>query len=233
MKKQVLINPKMRTLIIDWIIGVQMLLQLSDETLFLTVNLIDKVLCKVKVEVDKDKLQLIGLTCLFICSKFEEVDPPELNYFISASKPYFTKKQIIISEAEILGLIDYKIPLVNSLAFLERYWRISTDIQIYLLAKYIIEISLLDYSLICYSFSMIAASALVLACRLLGLEDDDDIEIVAKLSQHTHLDLLYCVEDLSSMKSRIQFDLVTKKKIRLYETGYSTGLRFNRKNEFF
>jgi len=49
MKKQLDINEKMRAILIDWLVDVHQKFKLVNETLFLTVNLIDRYLEKVQV----------------------------------------------------------------------------------------------------------------------------------------------------------------------------------------
>lgn len=50
------------------------------ETLFITVNLIDRFLSKYSIE--KSQVQLVGVTSLLIATKYEEIYPPTLKDFI-------------------------------------------------------------------------------------------------------------------------------------------------------
>lgn len=64
MEKQSDINPKMRSILIDWLIKVHKKFKLLPETLYLTVNIIDRYL---SLEVVSRKiLQLIGVTAMHI-----------------------------------------------------------------------------------------------------------------------------------------------------------------------
>ena len=74
MIKQDQINEKMRSILIDWLVDVNLKFKMIPETLFMTVNLIDRYL--EKTHVARDKLQLIGITALFVASKCEEIYPP-------------------------------------------------------------------------------------------------------------------------------------------------------------
>ena len=80
MVKQLHINEKMRSILVDWIVEVDKKLQLRPETIFLTVNLLDRYLEKQVCA--KDRLQLIGTACLFIASKYEEIYPPNLKTLV-------------------------------------------------------------------------------------------------------------------------------------------------------
>lgn len=62
LKSQVHINDKMRSILLDWIIEIHYKFKLRPETLYLTVNLIDRFLEKEICY--KENLQLVGVTCL-------------------------------------------------------------------------------------------------------------------------------------------------------------------------
>ena len=67
----------MRSLLVDWLVEVHLKFKLVPETLYLTVNIIDRYLAT--TEVTRPKLQLVGVTAFFIASKYEEIYPPELR----------------------------------------------------------------------------------------------------------------------------------------------------------
>lgn len=68
MKRQPDINEKMRAILIDWLVEVHLKFKLYPETLYLTVNLIDRYL--EKEEVMRQHLQLVGVTAMLIASKY-------------------------------------------------------------------------------------------------------------------------------------------------------------------
>ena len=61
----------MRGILLDWLVDVHLKFKLSPETLFMSVNLIDRYL--EKVAISRSKLQLLGVSALFISCKYEEV----------------------------------------------------------------------------------------------------------------------------------------------------------------
>ena len=69
------INPSMREILNDWLIEVHLKFGLLPETLFLTVNLIDRYLSTKSIY--RNKLQLVGVTAMLIASKYEEIYVPE------------------------------------------------------------------------------------------------------------------------------------------------------------
>jgi len=80
MKNQSEINIKMRLILVEWLIEVHLKFKLLPETLFLTINLIDRY-CMVK-DVLKNEYQLLGVTAMLIASKYEEIYPPEIRDFV-------------------------------------------------------------------------------------------------------------------------------------------------------
>ena len=58
----------------DWLVDVHFKFKLLPETLFITINLIDRYLQK--IDTKKEKLQLVGVTSLFIACKYEEIYAP-------------------------------------------------------------------------------------------------------------------------------------------------------------
>ncbi|XP_059455440.1 uncharacterized protein LOC132185682 isoform X1 [Corylus avellana] len=63
------ITPSMRGILIDWLVEVSEEYKLVPDTLYLTVNLIDRFLSKNYME--KTRLQLLGVTCMLIASAYE------------------------------------------------------------------------------------------------------------------------------------------------------------------
>lgn len=64
----------MRSILVDWLVEVAEEYRLVPETLYLAVNYIDRFLAHVPV--NRSKLQLVGVTCMLIASKYEEIHPP-------------------------------------------------------------------------------------------------------------------------------------------------------------
>ena len=83
------INSKMRSVLLDWLVDVHYKFKLLPETLFLTVNLIDRYL--EKVEINRKRLQLVGVTSMFIASKYEEIYAPEVKDFAYVTDSAYTK----------------------------------------------------------------------------------------------------------------------------------------------
>ena len=78
----------MRAILVDWIVDVHSQFQLKEETLFLAIRILDDY-CAAAEEISKKTLQLIGITCLWIASKYEEIYPPKIkNYVVVTDNTY-------------------------------------------------------------------------------------------------------------------------------------------------
>ena len=92
MEDQQYINERMRSILVDWLVEVHLKFKLVPETLYLTVNIIDRYLCK--TEVSRPKLQLVGVTALLIASKYEEIYPPELRDLVYICDRAYSKLEV-------------------------------------------------------------------------------------------------------------------------------------------
>ena len=92
METQSHINEKMRSILVDWLIEVHLKFKLVPETLYLTVNLIDRYL--ERTEVSRAKLQLVGVASLLVASKYEEIYPPELRDLVYICDRAYTRQDV-------------------------------------------------------------------------------------------------------------------------------------------
>lgn len=157
---------KMRGILVDWLIEVHTRFHLLPETLFLAVNIIDRFLsakaCKL------EKLQLVGVTAMFIASKYEEILSPHVANFRHVADDGFTIDDILEAERHILHVLQYDVSYPNPMNFLRRISKADNyDIQTRTLGKYLMEISLLDHRFMKYTQSHISAAAMYLARLIL------------------------------------------------------------------
>uniref|UniRef100_A0A2K5V9G9 Cyclin B3 n=1 Tax=Macaca fascicularis TaxID=9541 RepID=A0A2K5V9G9_MACFA len=80
MNKQIEITSDMRAILVDWLVEVQVSFEMTHETLYLAVKLVDLYLMKAVCK--KDKLQLLGATAFMIAAKFEVSLSPYVNEYI-------------------------------------------------------------------------------------------------------------------------------------------------------
>jgi len=76
MDSQPEINERMRSILIDWLIEVHQKFELNQETLYLTINIVDRYLAVTTTS--RRELQLVGMSAMLIASKYEEIWAPEV-----------------------------------------------------------------------------------------------------------------------------------------------------------
>jgi len=116
MRRQNYINENIRAVLVDWLINVHSKLNLLPETLYITVNIIDRYLSL--KELEKDEIQLLGVSALLIATKYEEIYPPTVKDYIYISKNAYTKQQILEMEMDILSTLEFKMCETSSFRFL-------------------------------------------------------------------------------------------------------------------
>ena len=76
---------------LGFLLQVHMKFELMDETLFLTVNIIDRYLSRHRVM--RKHLQLVGVTAMLLACKYEEVFVPVVDDFVLISDNAYTKEE--------------------------------------------------------------------------------------------------------------------------------------------
>ena len=112
----------MRAILIDWLVDVHLKHKMVPETLYLTVSLIDRYL--EKIQVTRDKLQLVGITALFIAAKYEEIYPPHIRDYVEVTDNTFSKYEILEMEGKMLLALNFNLTVPSALRFFDRYARI-------------------------------------------------------------------------------------------------------------
>jgi len=162
------VNGKMRAVLIDWLIEVHNQFKLLQETLYMTIFIIDRYLMLDGMSVKRGKFQLLGVSAMFLASKVEEMYAPEINDFVYITDNAFSAAQIREMELKILSTLNFALGRPLPLHFLRRNSKAGdVDIQQHTLAKYFIELCQIEYDMAHIPPSQLAASCLYLALMLL------------------------------------------------------------------
>ncbi|XP_073045918.1 LOW QUALITY PROTEIN: G2/mitotic-specific cyclin-2-like [Primulina eburnea] len=162
MDSQPEINEKMRAILIDWLIQVHYKFELSPETLYLTINILDRYLSATTAS--RRELQLVGMSAMLVASKYEEIWAPEVNELVGFSDNTYSNKQVLLMEKRILGKLEWNLTVPTPYVFLVRFIKASmTDSDVENMVYFLAELGMMNYATLMYCPSVIAASAVYAA----------------------------------------------------------------------
>jgi hypothetical protein len=95
----------MRAILADWLIEVAVEYELENQTLFLCVGYVDRFLSRYPV--DRAKLQLLGVSCMLLASKYWEARPPSVEELIYISDRTYSREQVLAMEGVLLTSLDF------------------------------------------------------------------------------------------------------------------------------
>ncbi|KAI3881348.1 hypothetical protein MKX03_025655 [Papaver bracteatum] len=126
-----------RMKIVDWLIGVHMDIQLPPEVLYLA-----------------EEMKLIGVTAMFIASKYEEVKEcaPKLGEFAdSTDNASYSTEQILAMEKSIMVKFKWILPFPNAYHFLVRFLKAAeADVEMENMVFSLMELGLMHYAMLKY-----------------------------------------------------------------------------------
>lgn len=123
------LQPRMRAILLDWLIEVCDVYKLHRESYYLAVDYLDRFL-SVKNEnskTPKTRLQLIGITCLFVAAKVEEIYPPKIGEFAYVTDGACEVEDIIQQEQILLGTLGWKTTPVTIIGWLSIYMQLHAS----------------------------------------------------------------------------------------------------------
>ncbi|KAI4376159.1 hypothetical protein MLD38_013949 [Melastoma candidum] len=170
------ISPGMRSILIDWLVEVSEEYKLVPDTLYLTVNLIDRFLSQNYIK--KQSLQLLGITCMLIASKYEEICAPRVDEFCFITDNTYTREEVLKQESQVLNHFHFQLSFPSTKSFLRRFIQAAQassefpSLEMEFLANYLAELTLIEYSFLKFLPSVIAASAVLLARWTLNQSDN-------------------------------------------------------------
>jgi len=193
------ITPRMRSILINWLAQVSLQFKLLPETLYLTVEIIDRFLSH-QGQLQYKSLQLVGVSSMLIACKYEEMYVPEVNDFVFITDQAYDTKTILSKELEILKALSFNIGKPIALNFLRRNSKAGyVGVRHHTLAKYILEESLTNYTLAYVKPSEKAAAALLISLKIL----DPSVELHELWSPNLTFYSGYALADLTVAASAL------------------------------
>jgi len=170
MDLQAEIQWSMRSVLMDWLVQVHNRFTLLPETLFLSVNYVDRFL-SAKV-VSLGKLQLVGATALFLAAKYEEINCPSVQEIVYMVDGAYSGEEVLKAERFMLSMLQFELGWPGPMSFLRRISKADDyDLETRTLAKYFLEITIMDERFVGCTPSFLAAGAHCLARFMLKKGD--------------------------------------------------------------
>lgn len=197
------INAGMRAILIDWLVEVAEEYRLVPDTLYLTINYIDRYLSGNLM--DRQRLQLLGVACMMIAAKYEEICAPQVEEFCYITDNTYLKDEVLQMESSVLNFLKFEMTAPTARCFLRRFVRAAqgvnegSSMQLECLASYISELSLLEYNMMCYAPSLVAASAIFLARFVLFPSKKPWNSTLRHYTRYQPSDLRECVKALHTL----------------------------------
>ncbi|KIW72368.1 hypothetical protein PV04_00565 [Phialophora macrospora] len=193
----------MRPYLLDFLVEAHTAFQLLPETLFLTINLLDRY-CSKRV-VYKRHYQLVGCAALLIAAKYgdKKEKVPTIKELKSMCCSLYDDDMFLQMEWHVLSTLGWTIghPTVDA------FMRLAVKDNIYdpeaeSLTLYILEIALYHRDFVSKQSHTLALSALVLARHILGRPQARSNEFASHFCSTTVMELLQKVHEPSGILSR-------------------------------
>merc|ERR1719161_2150491 len=140
---------------------------------------------------------------MLIASKFEEIDPPDLDFWVYVTANAYTKADVINMECTMLAALVFQIMVPTAAHFLPLLQKANhCDGMHCALVEYLVELCLLDTRMLCCTPSHVVSAALLLSNELLGRKQLWPPAMV-QLSRHPAKGLQSCVQ---VMRELLQLD---------------------------
>ena len=159
----------LRNVITNWLIQVHARFCLVPKTLFLVVNIFDRLLSAQIISLTK--LQLVGITSLLIASKVKEIVPPSITLFLHCADRSYTKDKVLEAKRYVLKMLGWNLSYPNPIHFLQRVGEAGEfNVEARTISEYLLEISCLEWRLLSAPPSLLVAATIWLTCLILGNE---------------------------------------------------------------
>ncbi|XP_039736678.1 G1/S-specific cyclin-E1 isoform X1 [Pteropus medius] len=171
LQRHPLLQPKMRAILLDWLMEVCEVYKLHRETFYLAQDFFDRYMAT-QQDVVKTLLQLIGISSLFIAAKLEEIYPPKLHQFAYVTDGACSGDDILTMELIIMKALKWHLSPLTIVSWLSVYLQVAylNDVYEVLLPQYpqqifiqiaeLLDLCVLDVGCLEFPYGVLAASAL-------------------------------------------------------------------------
>ncbi|KAL1259851.1 hypothetical protein QQF64_010428 [Cirrhinus molitorella] len=164
------LQPKMRSILLDWLMEVSEVYTLHRETFYLAQDIFDRFMLTQK-DIGKDQLQLIGITSLFIASKIEEIYPPKLQEFAYVTDGACNEEEILAKELVMLKALKWELCPETVISWLKLYSQVDSlkddanflipqfSQETYIQITQLLDLCIMDINSLDYQYGVLAAAA--------------------------------------------------------------------------
>ena len=168
------ITEQMRSILIDWIIDVHYKFNLTDETLYMTVLIIDRYLSYKSIQ--KMKFQLLGINALLLSCKHEEIVLPKIGDFIFITDNAYKKSEVFDMENDILDVLNFSLLFPSPIKFYEYLaLKFDFDKKQFLTGKYLMESFMIDLNYVKYRASIIATACVYIVMKYYKMDNYKEV----------------------------------------------------------
>ena len=238
---QHLVSKKDREILVDWIIRICNKFDLSELTVYLSINIFDRYLASLRGKIQGDRqhtFQLIACATMWIASKYHEVYAPEPDDFAVLTSGAVSKDELIEMELSVLVAIGMELTIETPLSFIPRFNDIgcayidmkkgkdgkpkdaeSKDTQkkiLHSMMMFCLEISSLDYKLSLEKPSKVAVAIMYYCCigtNIFSWNQFKDDNVLKFVNHYRVNDVLGIMQKIH----RISIKIEKEKQSRIYE----------------
>ncbi|CAM0875933.1 unnamed protein product [Alopecurus aequalis] len=211
------VTPALRAVLVEWLASLAPTLYFQPRTLHLAVLCLDRFLAAARarpVVGSVRKLVTITAAALLVAYKYEEVNRPDVEGIISETSRALesdgggvTRDELLAAEVAVLNALRYDLGAPTVCTFLEHFLeRLGVNgndrggSAAARLASYVAELSLLDYGILRFRPSVVAASAILVA-RMKARSPDDNPwgHEHERVTGYTEAELKECAERLNRL----------------------------------
>ncbi|KAM3858588.1 G1/S-specific cyclin-E2-like [Diretmus argenteus] len=172
------LQPRMRSILLDWLLEVSEVYTLHRQTFYLAQDYFDRFMVT-QDDIAKDRLQLIGIACLFIASKMEEIYPPKIAELAYVTDGTCLENEILQMELIILKALNWNLCPETAVSWLKLYIQMATmndhsDLlepqfpqDLYIQVTQLLDLCVLNINSLDFPYRVLAASVL---CHFITFE---------------------------------------------------------------
>ena len=143
------INEDMRFILYEWLFRLQIKYKFQCDTIHIAFNLIERFLMSTTTFILKSQYQILGLSCLLIACKYQEIYFPNVVDFVNMTDNSVTIEELLFFEMTVLTELKYQVtmPLLTTLIELLSL-KIKFSDNMLKKALFLADVVVLDYEIV-------------------------------------------------------------------------------------